>query len=179
SICLLQVEVPGRNQMLSTSTCREFAWSLQGQTFKSDVMLLPLGGCDMVLGQDIGLLVKMFKPKTLYDAYQLARMQEIVRSVNTKRYAPILPTPKHTVNTVRSVNTKRYTPILPTPTHSINTVTTSRNATYNARPTTTQLALPSAPFNKSVTLAQTPQEGFHKKNMRKKELRNYVSTVTK
>ncbi|GJR68471.1 reverse transcriptase [Tanacetum coccineum] len=29
SICPLQVEVLGRNQMLSTSTCRQFAWSLQ------------------------------------------------------------------------------------------------------------------------------------------------------
>nr|GEZ64638.1 retrotransposable element Tf2 [Tanacetum cinerariifolium] len=36
------------------------------------------------LQQDIGLLVKMFKPKTLYDAYQLARMQETVRYVNTE-----------------------------------------------------------------------------------------------
>ncbi|GKE32336.1 reverse transcriptase [Tanacetum coccineum] len=50
SICPLQVEVPGGNQMLSSSTCRNFTWSLQGQIFKSDVMLLPLGGCDMVLG---------------------------------------------------------------------------------------------------------------------------------
>ncbi|GKA70256.1 putative mitochondrial protein [Tanacetum coccineum] len=36
------------------------------------------------LQQDIGLLFKMFRPKTLYDAYQLARMQETVRTVNTK-----------------------------------------------------------------------------------------------
>nr|GEX97690.1 reverse transcriptase [Tanacetum cinerariifolium] len=50
SIRPLHVEVPGGNQMLSTSTSRQFAWSLQGQIFKSDVMLLPLGGCDMVLG---------------------------------------------------------------------------------------------------------------------------------
>nr|GEU73636.1 two-component response regulator ARR17-like [Tanacetum cinerariifolium] len=34
--------------------------------------------------QDIGLLVNMFKPKTLYDAYQLARMQETVRFMNTE-----------------------------------------------------------------------------------------------
>ncbi|GJR44131.1 putative nucleotidyltransferase, ribonuclease H [Tanacetum coccineum] len=80
------------------------------------------------LQQDIGLLVKMFRPKTLYDAYQLVRMQETVRSVNTKRYTPILPTPKH----------------------SVNIVTSNRNATYNARPPTTQLALPSTHFNKSI-----------------------------
>ncbi|GKD67232.1 putative mitochondrial protein [Tanacetum coccineum] len=50
SICPLQVEVSRGNQMLSTSTCRGFTWTLQGQNFTSDVMLLPLGGCDMVLG---------------------------------------------------------------------------------------------------------------------------------
>ncbi|GJS25500.1 retrotransposon-related protein [Tanacetum coccineum] len=51
SICPLQVEVSRGNQMLSTSTCRGFTWTLQGQNFTSDVMLLPLGGCDMVLGK--------------------------------------------------------------------------------------------------------------------------------
>ncbi|GJX68274.1 reverse transcriptase [Tanacetum coccineum] len=50
SICPLQIEVPGRNQMLSTTVCKSFNWNLQGQEFQSDVMLLPLGGCDMVLG---------------------------------------------------------------------------------------------------------------------------------
>ncbi|GJU39438.1 reverse transcriptase [Tanacetum coccineum] len=80
------------------------------------------------LQQDIGLFVKMIRPKTLYYAYQLARMQETVRSVNTKRYTPILPTPKH----------------------SVNTVTTNRTTTYNARPPTTQLALPFTHFNKSM-----------------------------
>ncbi|GKE06860.1 gypsy/ty3 retroelement polyprotein [Tanacetum coccineum] len=51
------------------------------------------------LQQDIVLMVKMFKPKSLYDAYQLARMQETVKTLNTKRYTPILSTPKNPVNT--------------------------------------------------------------------------------
>ncbi|GJR68470.1 reverse transcriptase [Tanacetum coccineum] len=99
------------------------------------------------LQQDIGLLVKMFRPKTLYDAYQLVRMQETVRSVNTKRYTPILPTPKH----------------------SVNIVTSNRNATYNARPPTTQLALPSTHFNKSISPAQTPQRRLSTKEYEEKK----------
>ncbi|GKB36930.1 reverse transcriptase, partial [Tanacetum coccineum] len=102
------------------------------------------------LQQDIGLLVKMFKPKTLYDAYQLTRMQETLRTMNTKMYTPILPTPKH----------------------SINTVTTNRNATYNARPPTTQLALPSTPFNKSVSPVQAPQLRLSQKENEEKRAKN-------
>nr|GEV26418.1 retrovirus-related Pol polyprotein from transposon 17.6 [Tanacetum cinerariifolium]GEX07176.1 retrovirus-related Pol polyprotein from transposon 17.6 [Tanacetum cinerariifolium] len=75
---------------------------------------------------------KIFMPKTLYDAYQLARIQETVRSVNTKR------------------------------------------------PPTTQLALPSTPFKKSVSPAHTYyKEGFQQKEYEEKRLRTYVSTVTK
>ncbi|GKE06461.1 reverse transcriptase [Tanacetum coccineum] len=41
----LQVDVPGGNKMVSAFECKDFIWSLQGMEFKSDVMLLPLGGC--------------------------------------------------------------------------------------------------------------------------------------
>ncbi|GJV72837.1 retrotransposon protein, putative, unclassified [Tanacetum coccineum] len=34
------------------SECKQFHWKLQGVDFWSDVMLLPLGGCEMVLGQN-------------------------------------------------------------------------------------------------------------------------------
>ncbi|PWA99579.1 hypothetical protein CTI12_AA005680 [Artemisia annua] len=37
------------------------------------------------LQQEIGLVVKMFRPKTLYDAYHLARMQEAAKTVVNKR----------------------------------------------------------------------------------------------
>ncbi|GJY25678.1 reverse transcriptase domain-containing protein [Tanacetum coccineum] len=46
----LQVDVPGGNKMVSAFECKDFIWSLQGMEFKSDVVLLPLGGCEMVLG---------------------------------------------------------------------------------------------------------------------------------
>ncbi|GJQ98810.1 reverse transcriptase [Tanacetum coccineum] len=47
------------------------------------------------LQQDIRLIVKMFRPKSFYDSYQLARMHKTVKAVNTKRYTQILSTPKH------------------------------------------------------------------------------------
>ncbi|GKC96712.1 reverse transcriptase [Tanacetum coccineum] len=45
----LQVDVPGGNKMVSAFECKDFIWSLQGMEFKSDVVLLHLGGCEMVL----------------------------------------------------------------------------------------------------------------------------------
>ncbi|GJW10088.1 gypsy/ty3 retroelement polyprotein [Tanacetum coccineum] len=46
----LQVSVANGQNMMSCYECKNFQWSLQGETFTSDVMLLPLGGCEMVLG---------------------------------------------------------------------------------------------------------------------------------
>ena len=30
--------------------CQQFAWEMQGQGFVSDFLVMPLGGCEMVLG---------------------------------------------------------------------------------------------------------------------------------
>ncbi|GJR01060.1 putative mitochondrial protein [Tanacetum coccineum] len=46
----MQVLVATRQKMLNTSVCHDLKWSLQNEVFTSDVMLLPLGGCEMVLG---------------------------------------------------------------------------------------------------------------------------------
>ncbi|GKC52905.1 putative mitochondrial protein [Tanacetum coccineum] len=46
----LQVIVAGENKMASHYKVYGFQWSMQGYQFKTDVMLLPLGGCEMVLG---------------------------------------------------------------------------------------------------------------------------------
>ncbi|GKC49518.1 hypothetical protein Tco_1072263 [Tanacetum coccineum] len=48
--CPLAVTVASEKQLVTTSTVKDFQWKLYGQTFTSDVLLLPLGGCDMVLG---------------------------------------------------------------------------------------------------------------------------------
>ncbi|GJW18248.1 hypothetical protein Tco_0025684 [Tanacetum coccineum] len=102
--------------------------------------------------QEIGLMVKMFIPKSLYDAYQLARMQETMKAVNTKRYTPILSTPKHPVNTAY----------------------VNRSTTYHAKPPITQLALPSTPYNKLVNTMNTPQRRqLSQKEYEEKDLRIY------
>ncbi|GJY83879.1 retrotransposon-related protein [Tanacetum coccineum] len=46
----LQVSVADGNKLTSESMCKGFSWLLHGERFTTDVMLLPLGGCDMVLG---------------------------------------------------------------------------------------------------------------------------------
>ncbi|GJY39911.1 retrotransposon-related protein [Tanacetum coccineum] len=46
----LQVTVAGERNLVSNTMCSAFKWTLQGEVFTISVMLLPLGGCDMVLG---------------------------------------------------------------------------------------------------------------------------------
>ncbi|KAL5731844.1 hypothetical protein ACHQM5_004534 [Ranunculus cassubicifolius] len=44
------ITVAGGGQLSCNSICRGFQWSIQGALFESDVRILPLGGCDLVLG---------------------------------------------------------------------------------------------------------------------------------
>ncbi|GKD46189.1 retrotransposable element Tf2 [Tanacetum coccineum] len=46
----LQVAVPGGNFLTSNRMCTGLTWKLQGVTFQADFMLIPVGGCEMVLG---------------------------------------------------------------------------------------------------------------------------------
>nr|GFC93493.1 hypothetical protein [Tanacetum cinerariifolium] len=46
----MQVLVANGQRMMSNSVCHDLKTSLQNEMFTSDVMLLPLGGCEMVLG---------------------------------------------------------------------------------------------------------------------------------
>nr|GEY42794.1 reverse transcriptase [Tanacetum cinerariifolium] len=46
----LQVDVANGNKIVSTLICKQFTWQLQGETFVTDSMLVPLGGYEMVLG---------------------------------------------------------------------------------------------------------------------------------
>ncbi|GJR37812.1 RNA-directed DNA polymerase like protein [Tanacetum coccineum] len=48
--CPLAVTVAGRNHLVSDSECKDFKWHFGNTLFTTDIMLLPLGGCDMVLG---------------------------------------------------------------------------------------------------------------------------------
>ncbi|GJV26690.1 gypsy/ty3 retroelement polyprotein [Tanacetum coccineum] len=45
----LSIIVAGGRHLVSVSECKGFTWKLKGETFVTDVMLLPLGGCEMVL----------------------------------------------------------------------------------------------------------------------------------
>jgi len=45
----LQVVVANGQQLQCTAMCRNFAWSLLGETFTTDIMLVTLGNCEMVL----------------------------------------------------------------------------------------------------------------------------------
>lgn len=44
--CLLQVSISNGHVMTSVYECKEFTWTL----YVSDVMILPLGGCEILLG---------------------------------------------------------------------------------------------------------------------------------
>ncbi|GJY43081.1 reverse transcriptase [Tanacetum coccineum] len=46
----LQVLGAGGNYLTSHHVCKGLTWKLQGETFQVDMMLIPLGGCEMVLG---------------------------------------------------------------------------------------------------------------------------------
>ncbi|KAG8364849.1 hypothetical protein BUALT_Bualt18G0041300 [Buddleja alternifolia] len=47
---LFPVSVADGNKIYSSSVCKYFSWKMQGVFFMTDLMLLPLWGCDMVLG---------------------------------------------------------------------------------------------------------------------------------
>ncbi|GKD85199.1 gypsy/ty3 retroelement polyprotein [Tanacetum coccineum] len=46
----LEVAVGGGRKLISNVVCKNFEWQLQGETFYNDILILPLGGCEMVLG---------------------------------------------------------------------------------------------------------------------------------
>ncbi|XP_026410826.1 uncharacterized protein LOC113306056 [Papaver somniferum] len=48
----LLVAVANENKMVSDAKCSSFTWQMQGHEFQYDMILLKLGGCDMVLGVD-------------------------------------------------------------------------------------------------------------------------------
>ncbi|GJX84279.1 gypsy/ty3 retroelement polyprotein [Tanacetum coccineum] len=48
--CPMDVSVANGQIMSSLYECKGFKWTLQGVEFTSDALILPLGGCEMVLG---------------------------------------------------------------------------------------------------------------------------------
>ncbi|GJS08199.1 reverse transcriptase [Tanacetum coccineum] len=48
--CPLAVTRANGNNLLTSAECKQFQWMFGNTLFSTDVMLLPLGGCEMVLG---------------------------------------------------------------------------------------------------------------------------------
>lgn len=48
--CPLQVSVVGGSKLVSQYMVKAFQWKIHGVLFQTDVMLLPLGGYELVLG---------------------------------------------------------------------------------------------------------------------------------
>lgn len=46
----LVVEVADGNKLTTSELCPAFSWKIQGQEFKADLLVLPVGGCEVVLG---------------------------------------------------------------------------------------------------------------------------------
>ncbi|GKB02857.1 transposon ty3-I gag-pol polyprotein [Tanacetum coccineum] len=46
----VSITMAGGKQLVRLSECKGFTWQLKGKTFVTHVLLLPLGGCEMVLG---------------------------------------------------------------------------------------------------------------------------------
>ncbi|XP_071713989.1 uncharacterized protein [Rutidosis leptorrhynchoides] len=95
--------------------------------------------------REIELQVRMFKPKSLEDAYSLAKLQEDIIAATKRRYTPLLQAPK--VNsTAYGVRNNVYTP--------------AATKSITVPPVHTQLALPTTPYNnqKSVNRRLTQKE---------------------
>ncbi|GJU75271.1 reverse transcriptase [Tanacetum coccineum] len=110
----LQVDVADKNKIMSTSMCKQFTWQLQGETFVTEAMLVPLGGCEIVLGVQwlatLGNIQWNFSelrmsfqyrvslpPKRAYD-YKIA-LKEGVEPVNVGPYRH-LPTQKDAIESM-------------------------------------------------------------------------------
>ncbi|XP_070055402.1 uncharacterized protein [Nicotiana tomentosiformis] len=48
----VKVIVADGNYVMCTSHCKGFMWKMQGKPFKEDLLIISLGGCDIVLGND-------------------------------------------------------------------------------------------------------------------------------
>ncbi|KAL5723121.1 hypothetical protein ACHQM5_006555 [Ranunculus cassubicifolius] len=80
-----QVLVAGGNHLICDKVCRNFSWEINGVKFSSDVRLLSLGGCDLVLGvqwlKTIGPITMDFSRLEL--SFKYDRNDVILKGVQT------------------------------------------------------------------------------------------------
>ena len=44
------IEAVGENHICCSTICKQFEWEIQGEIFKTDLYVIPLGATEMVLG---------------------------------------------------------------------------------------------------------------------------------
>nr|XP_009760314.1 PREDICTED: uncharacterized protein LOC104212668 [Nicotiana sylvestris] len=49
---LMRVTVADENYVMCTSICTSYQWKMEGRPFQENLLIIPLGGCDMVMGND-------------------------------------------------------------------------------------------------------------------------------
>ncbi|GJQ93386.1 putative polyprotein [Tanacetum coccineum] len=82
--CPLEVSIAGGSKLISQYMVKAFQWKLQRIVFEIDVMLLPLGGCEMVLGiqwlYTLGTIQWNFKDLVM--KFQYAGQKVVLRGTN-------------------------------------------------------------------------------------------------
>lgn len=75
----MTVTVANGSQLMCKSQCKEFTWVMNKVNYKGSVYILPLGGCDMVLGvqwlEQLGPVTFDYKDLTMDFVYQGKAMQ--------------------------------------------------------------------------------------------------------
>ncbi|KAI4312947.1 hypothetical protein MLD38_023180 [Melastoma candidum] len=79
----IRVMVADGRTLLSNKLLRQFTWNMQGQVFEADFYVIPLVGCEMVLGvkwlSQLGDIVWNFKWRTM--KFQQAQQEVILRGI--------------------------------------------------------------------------------------------------
>ncbi|XP_048503129.1 uncharacterized protein LOC125498867 [Beta vulgaris subsp. vulgaris] len=85
------VSVADGNTLSCKSMCKGFQWRLQNTTFQTDALLIPLGGCDMVLGvqwlQSLGTVKWNFQQLRMEFTYNGAL--HVLRGIHPKAPATV------------------------------------------------------------------------------------------
>ncbi|GJU22459.1 reverse transcriptase [Tanacetum coccineum] len=83
SICPLQVEVAGGNKMICKYMCKGFTWRCRDVEFQSDVMIIPLGGCEMIQTPSVELsfMVLCIYPSTTLHMIEATESYQVPKKI--------------------------------------------------------------------------------------------------
>ncbi|GJZ96097.1 reverse transcriptase [Tanacetum coccineum] len=78
TICPLKVDMADGNSLTSSFLSKNFKWTIQGLNFMIDIMVIPLGGCEMVLGMQclatLGDIMFNFQKLTMKFEYSRSKV---------------------------------------------------------------------------------------------------------